>query len=82
MNIKKLKHNATINFFVLIKLSPEAENAIIDVYKKAIEFLEKAKNLDKEMQYKPVRAYSLYTCCYRIYGADDPKTKEMDALTK
>lgn len=64
------------------KLSPEAENAIIDVYKKAIEFLEKAKSLDKEMQYKTVWAYSLYTCCYRIYGADDPKTKEMEALTK
>lgn len=34
------------------------------------------------MQYKNVWAYSLYTCCYRIYGADDPKTKETEAYTK
>lgn len=64
------------------RLSPDVEKVIIDVYKKAIEYLEKAKNLDKTMQYKNVWAYSLYTCCYRIYGADDPKTKETEAYTK
>ena len=64
------------------RLSPDAEKVIVDVYKQAIEYLEKAKNLDKDMQFKNVWAYSLYTCCYRVYGADDPKTKETEALTK
>lgn len=64
------------------RISPDAENVIIDVYKKAIEYLEKAKALDKNQELKRVWAYSLYTCCYRVYGADDPKTKDAEALTK
>lgn len=59
-----------------------AEDVIIGVYKQAIDYLEKAKNVDKNMQFKNVWAYSLYTCCYRIYGADDQKTKDAEALTK
>lgn len=64
------------------RLTPEAEKQIIDVYKQAINYLEKAKNLDTTMQFKSVWAYSLYTCCYRALGLDDAKTKEAEALTK
>lgn len=64
------------------RLSPETEAQIIDIYKQAISYLEKAKNLDTTMQFKSVWAYSLYTCCYRALGPDDAKTKEAEALTK
>lgn len=64
------------------RISPEAESMIIDIYKKGIEYLDKAKNLDSTMQFKSYWAYSLYACCYSVYGADDPKTKEAEALTK
>ncbi len=64
------------------RLAPAAEKVIIDVYKTAIEYLEKAKELDKDMQFKNVWAYSLYTCCYRIYGQDDAKTKEYESFVK
>lgn len=64
------------------RLSPETEAQIIDIYKQAISYLEKAKNLDTAMQFKSVWAYSLYTCCYRALGPDDAKTKEAEALTK
>lgn len=64
------------------RIAPQAETVIVDVYKKAIDYLEKAKKLDKNLQFKNFWAYSLYTCSYRIYGADDPKTKEAEALTK
>ena len=51
-------------------------------YKKALEYLEKAKSIDKDMQFKSVWGYSLYNCCYNLYGAEDPKTKEAEAYTK
>lgn len=63
-------------------ISKAAEDVIVDVYKQAINYLEKAKDLDTDRQFKNFWAYSLYTCCYRIYGAEDPKTKEAEALTK
>ena len=64
------------------RLTPEAEKQIIDVYKQAISYLEKAKELDTTMQFKSVWGYSLYNCCYNLYGAEDPKTKEAEAYTK
>ena len=64
------------------RLTPEVEAQILDIYKQAISYLEKAKNLDTTMQFKSVWAYSLYTCCYRALGPDDAKTKEAEALTK
>ena len=64
------------------RLTPEAEKAIIDVYMQAINYLEKARDLDKTMQFKSVWAYSLYACCYRALGPDDAKTKAAEALTK
>lgn len=63
-------------------LTPDAEKVIVDVYKQAIDYLEKAKDMDKTMQFKSFWAYSLYTCCYRALGPDDAKTKEAEALTK
>ena len=64
------------------RLSPDAEKVIIDVYMQAISYLEKAKDMDKTMEFKNVWAYSLYTCCYRALGPDDAKTKEAELLTK
>lgn len=64
------------------RLSPDAEKIIIDVYMQAINYLEKAKDMDKTMEFKSVWAYSLYTCCYRALGPDDAKTKEAEMLTK
>lgn len=64
------------------RITPEAEKAIVDVYNKAITYLEKARDLDVKMELKHVWAYSLYTCCYRVYGAEDAKTKAAEAYTK
>lgn len=64
------------------RMSPEAEKIIIDVYMQAISYLEKAKDMDKTMEFKSIWAYSLYTCCYRALGPDDAKTKEAEMLTK
>ena len=64
------------------RMSPAAEKIIIDVYMQAIDYLEKAKDMDKTMEFKNVWAYSLYTCCYRALGPDDAKTKEAELLTK
>ncbi|MDO4160227.1 MAG: hypothetical protein Q4D41_07215 [Prevotellaceae bacterium] len=64
------------------RIAPADEKAIIEVYNTAINYLERAKNLDTDNQFKSVWAYSLYTCCYRTLGADDPKTKEYEALTR
>ena len=64
------------------RLTPEAEKAIIGIYQQAIGYLEKAKDMDKTMEFKSYWAYSLYTCCYRALGPDDAKTKEAELLTK
>lgn len=64
------------------RISPDAEKVIVDVYLTAINYLEKARDLDKDMQLKNVWAYSLYTCCYRALGPDDAKTKAAEAMTK
>lgn len=62
------------------RISAAAEKQIVDVYKQALEYLEKAKDLDKDMQFKSVWAYSLYSCAYRAFGEDDAKTKEYKSL--
>jgi len=64
------------------RISPDAEKIIVDVYMTAISYLEKARDYDKDMQFKNIWAYSLYTCCYRALGPDDAKTKAAEALTK
>lgn len=64
------------------RIAPAAEKVIIDVYKTALGYLEKAKDMDSKMEFKNVWAYSLYSCAYRALGEDDPKTKEYKALTE
>ena len=64
------------------RLTPEAEKTIIGIYQQAIGYLEKAKDMDKTLEFKSYWAYSLYTCCYRALGPDDAKTKEAELLTK
>ena len=64
------------------RIPAAAEKVIIGVYDQAIDYLNKAKDMDKKMEYKANWAYSLYTCLYRTLGADDPKTKDAEALTK
>ena len=64
------------------RIPAAAEKVIIEVYNQAIDYLTKAKEMDKNMEYKANWAYSLYTCLYRTLGDEDPKTKEAEALTK
>lgn len=64
------------------RIPKAAEDVIIGVYKDAISYFEKARDLDKKLEFKSSWAYSLYTCCYRIYGEEDAKTKEAEAYTK
>ncbi len=64
------------------RIPAATEKVIIEVYNHAIEYLNKAKDMDTKMEFKSNWAYSLYTCLYRTLGADDPKTKEAEALTK
>ena len=63
-------------------IAPAAEKVIIGVYEQAIQYLEKARDLDVKSEFKNVWAYSLYTCCYRAYGPDDAKTIAAEAYTK
>ena len=62
------------------RVAPAAEKQIIEVYKQALGYLEKAKALDTKMEFKSVWAYSLYSCAYRALGEDDAKTKEYKSL--
>lgn len=64
------------------RIPKSAEDVIVGVYNQAIDYLTKAKDMDKNMEYKTSWAYSLYTCLYRTLGDEDPKTKEAEALTK
>lgn len=64
------------------RIPAAAEKVIIGVYNEAIDYLNKAKDMDKKMEFKANWAYSLYSCLYRTLGADDEKTKEAEALTK
>lgn len=63
-------------------IAPAAEKVIIGVYEQAIQYLEKARDMDVKSEFKNVWAYSLYTCCYRAYGPDDAKTIAAEAYTK
>lgn len=56
------------------RIPAAAEKVIIGVYDQAIEYFQKAKDLDTQKQYKSSWAYNLYNCLYRTLGEDDPKT--------
>ena len=51
------------------------------LYKESMGYLDKAKELDPNRE-KANWAYPLYQCYYSVYGANDPKTKELEAMLK
>lgn len=51
------------------------------LYTESMSHLERAKELDPNRE-KANWAYPLYQCYYLVYAADDPRTKEMEALLK
>lgn len=64
------------------RIAPAAEEMIVGVYKQAMDYLEKAKTLDKNMEFKKFWAYSLYRCSYAVNGPDHEDTKAAEALIK
>lgn len=51
------------------------------LYKESMGYLDKAKELDPNRE-KVNWAYPLYQCYYSVYGANDPKTKELEGMLK
>lgn len=51
------------------------------LYKESMDYLEKAKSLDPNRE-KANWSYPLYQCYYVVYGANDARTKELEALIK
>lgn len=51
------------------------------LYKESMGYLDKAKELDPNRE-KANWAYPLYQCYYSVYGANDPKTKELEGMLK
>ncbi len=63
------------------RISAAAEAQIKPVFEEARTYLEKAKSLDPNRE-QSNWAYALYRCYYKLLGANDPLTKEAEALTK
>lgn len=63
------------------RISPAAKAQITPVFEQARTYLEKAKQLDPNRE-QSNWAYALYRCYYKLLGANDPLTKEAEALTK
>lgn len=63
------------------RISAAAEAQIKPVYEEAQKYLETARSLDPNRE-KANWAYALYRCYYKLYGAEDARTKEAEALTK
>ena len=51
------------------------------LYTESKDYLERAQNVDPNRQ-QSNWAYPLYQCYYKLYGADDARTKEMEAMIK
>lgn len=62
------------------RVAPATDQVINGVYQQALGYLEKAKSIDTTREFKSLWAYPLYSCAYKLYGADDPKTQEYEAL--
>lgn len=62
-------------------ISKENLDKVKAMFQESMGYLEKAKELDPERE-KANWVYPLYSCYYVVYGANDPKTKDMEALTK
>lgn len=63
------------------RVAPAALEQIMPIYEESRSYLEKAKQLDPGRS-NANWAYPLYRCYYRIYGDNDARTKEAEALTK
>lgn len=53
----------------------------VELLKQSVPYLEKARSVDPNRQ-EANWSYSLYQCYYGIYGADDSRTKELEAMVK
>ena len=62
------------------QLAPTTKQVFADVYKKAIEYYEIARDLDVDRVKKSKYAYRLYGATDFVYGSDDAKTKEAAKL--
>ena len=62
------------------RIAPAAMEQIMPIYEESKNYLEKARQLDPANDSK--WAYPLYRCYYKIYGAEDARTQEAEALTK
>ena len=51
------------------------------LFQESVPFLEKAKELDPTRQ-KANWSYPLYQSYYVLYGANDPRTKELESMNK
>ena len=51
------------------------------LYTESKDYLERAQNVDPNRQ-QSNWAYPLYQCYYKLYGADDARTKEMESMIK
>jgi tetratricopeptide (TPR) repeat protein len=53
----------------------------MNLIKESMGYLEKARDADPNRE-KANWCYPLYQCYYAVYGANDSRTKEMEAMTK
>lgn len=63
------------------RVTEAAQAQIKPVFEESLKYLERAKSLDPTRE-KANWAYPLYRCYYKLYGAEDSRTKEAEALTK
>lgn len=63
------------------RLAPAAEAQILPLFEEAKTHLENARRVDPARE-KSKWAYPLYRCYYRLYGANDERTKEAETYTK
>ncbi len=62
-------------------LSTENMAKVKAIFQESMGFLEKARDLDPNRE-KANWSYPLFGCYYIVYGANSPKTKEIESLTK
>ena len=64
------------------RISTDTETKRNELLKVAVQHFEDARRLDKNMDFRHSWAYNLYNCYYVLYGEDDARTKELEALQK
>ena len=62
------------------RISEETEAKRNEFLKEAVVHFEDARRLDKNMEFRHNWAYNLYNCYYVLYGENDARTKELEAL--